>query len=116
MLKNKVECKSAYLKVTSKQRGISDITDVLREHSNVVHQANMSEAPDPRQFGFFAEQLRTATCVVLKFDAYSADLGVEREATAYATKGQALSAAIQHLRSEGYEAKPFDLQGMIDKV
>ncbi|MEK6925572.1 MAG: hypothetical protein AABW71_05040 [Nanoarchaeota archaeon] len=115
---NNTEYKPDYLKVTPKGKDdrFRALGGVLREHSQIIQRANRSIEPDPRMFGYFNELFRTGNWLVLKFDAYSADLGIEGRETAYSTRAQALNAAIRHLDNEGYEAKPFDLEGMINKV
>jgi len=94
--------KSDYLKVIpQKKAGGRDVRDVIKEQF---------------EFGSFHEQFRTMNWVVLEFYPYSVDLGISRNDTVYATRGEALNAAIQHLINRGYEAKQFDLEGMIDKI
>ena len=110
--------KADYLKVTGKNEAhpVKNITDILTAHSTIIHQANRSEEIDPKVFGFFHEQLRTHEWVVLRFDPYSVDCGMQKKDTAYETRDQALNAAIQYLGNNGYQAKSFDLEGMIDKI
>ena len=109
--------KSDYLKVTSTDDNpIGNIDNILRTHSAIVNEANRSEKIDPRVFGFFHEKFRTYEWIILQFDPCSADCGFEKENTAYKTRKQALNAAVRYFNKNGYQAKQFDLEGMIDKI
>ncbi len=111
---NKVPYKPDYLKVTPQNR---DITSVVRAQLNfMVECGRSSPKKDPRQFGSFYEKFRSKDWVVLEFNPHSADLGISKRDTVYDDRAEALNAAIQHLSNDGYEAKVFDLEGMVDKI
>lgn len=115
---DKVQYKADYLKVTGADdaHDVKNITDILRAHSEIINQADRSEKIDPIVFGFFHEQLRSYKWVVLRFDPYSVDCRIQKKNTLYETRDQALNAAVQYLSDNGYQAKPFDLELMIDKI
>ena len=110
--------KADYLKVTRKDgvHTVRDIQYIIRACSEIAHRANSSEEIDPQVFGFFYEVLRTGEWVVLRFDPYSVDCNIGKKDTAYQTRGSALNAAVKYLNDNGYQAKSFDLEGMIDAI
>ena len=115
---DKLQYKPYYLKVTSRDEAhpIANIPRVIRPLSEIFHQSNRSEEVDERAFGFFNEQFRTLQWVVLQFNPYSVDWGIQKKDTAYETQDQSLNAAVQYLSDHGYQAKIFDLEGMIDVI
>lgn len=115
------EYKPDYLKVAGKDgKPISEIDCVLRRHSSLIatialirHEENKI---NPDYFGFFTEKLRTTEYSVLEFNPFSIETGFTEKTTLYKTREEALKKAIVYLDEKGYSAKPFDLEGMIEKV
>ena len=111
---NKVPYKPDYLKVSKKRRAdqVKDVREIVSLNFDMAHNPAMSkEVP-----GSLTELFRTVNYSVVEFIAHSVDLGRSRNDTIYATKGEALRAAIKYFDRAGYEAKVFDLEGMVDEI
>jgi len=107
--------KPDYLKVTSKDEDLRNISYVVREFS-IIYFDPKSDNVNPLNFGIFNEIFRTSELTILEFRPFSADCGIGEENTSYKTRAQALGAAISFLDKKGYQAKPFDLEGMLEKI
>lgn len=116
------EYKPDYLKVTGKDKRVKvyNLPLVIKCHSeSVVSKSIMGQGddkPSPSDFGFFREIFGKENYFVLEFTPTSLDLGFTESSTIYKTRKEALDAAITYLDKRGYWAKPFDLEGMIEKV
>lgn len=116
------EFKPDYLKVTGKDRlaPAHNIPLIVKCHSESVVSKSIAGQgdgkPSPSDFGFFKEILGKENYFVLEFTPASMDLGFTESSTIYRTREEALNEAIVYLDKRGYWAKPFDLEGMIEKV
>ena len=111
--------RSNYLKVVSKDDNhkLQDLSFALSKYETIIYQEDRRDGKSSEAFfGYFYEILRTDDWSLLRFSPYSQDWNISEKATSYETQDKALEAAINFLDTEGYKAKSFDLELLINEI